>query len=264
VPTQPSGDAPRIETLSENLEDKSATYLAERIISTPQREEQTETTKEPTRAEQTEIAARTNRAWRDAVAPILSTVLIGADRRAVEQAWQPEHCEALEAVAEALDAVWATAVPMADETTVALRVVGLPAVNAALVVDVADRSTATAREPIALTGELLRFTGVVVCAGTHNAVTCGRLRHELEGVPEVPDEGLVRLLETGFARALTASMSEMTIEDFLGEPGAPPERVRVEAEVGPMPEVPTGPIRESLVATAPPVDGPSSPAIFGG
>jgi hypothetical protein len=247
-PTRPSGGTPRIETLSENVEDRSGAYLPECPINEPQREEKTEVTE------------RANNAWREAVAPVAAMILAEEERHAVERAWQPEHCEVLEAVAEALDNVWTTAVPLADETTIALRVVDLPAVAAALIVDVADRSTATAREPVALTGELLRF-GIVICADSGNAVTCGRLRHELEAVLDVPDEGMVRLLGTGFAGALTASTSELTIHDLLGDLDPHPEPVRVVEE--PPAEVRLGPIGRSRVVTASAVDGPSSTATFG-
>jgi hypothetical protein len=251
VPTGPSDGALRIETLSENVADKSAIYLPERIVSARHR------------LEWSEVTEQINVAWRKAVAPILSGVLAEADRHAVAQAWRPEHCEALEAIAEALDDVWATAVSMADETTVAIRVVGLPAVTAALIVDVVDRATVTAREPITLTGELLRFTGVAICADTLNAVTCGRLRRELEAVPEVPDAAVMLRLETRFARALTASPSEITIHEFLNGPAAQPERVGVEPEYESLPEAPRGPIGASIAATAPAVDAPTQTAIFG-
>ncbi|MFG3299374.1 hypothetical protein ACGFZT_11310 [Micromonospora chersina] len=249
VPTQPSGGPLRIETVSENVQDKSATCLPARVADAPHRDEETE------------ASERTNAAWQRTVGPIVSTVLTEADRDAVERAWRPEHCETLEAVAEALDEAWATAVPMADETTVALRVAGLPAVTAGLVATVAARWTG--REPIALTGELLRFTGAAICAETRNAVTCGRLRHELGTVTDVPDEGMVGLLETGFARALTATTSGITVGDLLGRLDAQPERVRVQDGVEEVAEAPAGPIGLSLAATAGVVDGPSSTAIFG-
>ncbi|MFG3329247.1 hypothetical protein [Micromonospora chersina] len=249
MPTQPSGGPLRIETVSENVQDKSATCLPARVADAPHRDEETE------------ASERTNAAWQRTVGPIVSTVLTEADRDAVERAWRPEHCETLEAVAEALDEAWATAVPMADETTVALRVAGLPAVTAGLVATVAARWTG--REPIALTGELLRFTGAAICAETRNAVTCGRLRHELGTVTDVPDEGMVGLLETGFARALTATTSGITVGDLLGRLDAQPERVRVQDGVEEVAEAPAGPIGLSLAATAGVVDGPSSTAIFG-
>jgi hypothetical protein len=254
LPTRPTGGPQKlakIETLSENLIDKSAVYLPERVIRAPHRKPQTQGSE------------RVNAAWREAVKPILTTVLAEPDLRAVERVWRPEHCEALEAVAEALDQVWATAVPAADETTLVLRVAGLPSVTAALVADVADRSAATAREPVPLTGELLRFTGVAICAGTHNAVTCGRLRHELEGVPEVPDEGMVRLLGTGYARALTASTAEMTIHDFLDGLGAQPDRVRIAEPPEPVPDAPIGPIGQSRAAVAGVGDAPPQAVTFG-
>ncbi|MFG2109937.1 hypothetical protein [Micromonospora chersina] len=249
VPTWPSGDPLHIETVSENVQDKSASHLPDRVAGAPHREEETE------------VSERANTAWQRAMAPIVSTLLTEADRDAVEHSWRPEHCEALEAVAEAFDDVWATAVPTADETTVALRVVGLPAVTAGLVATVAARWTG--HEPIALTGELLRFTGVAICAETRNAVTCGRLRQELETVTDVPDEGMVRLLETGIARALTATTSGITVGQFLSRPDAQPERVRIQDDVESVAEAPAGPIGRSRTATAGVIDGPSSTAIFG-
>ncbi|MEU5530804.1 hypothetical protein ABZ744_28105 [Micromonospora chersina] len=249
VPTQPSGGTLRIETLCEDVQDRSASHLPERVPAAPHREVETE------------VSQRADAAWQRAVAPIMSTVLAEADRDAVERAWRPEHCETLEAVAEALDEVWTTVAPTADETTVALRVVGLPAVTAGLVATVAARWTG--REPIALTGELLRFTGVAICAGTRNAVTCGRLRHELETVTDVPDDGMVGLLETGFARALTATMSGITVGEFLGDLDTQPERVRIQDDVESVAEAPAGPIARSRTVTAEVLDGPSSTAIFG-
>ena len=249
MPTHPSGGAPRIETLIENVADKSASYLPGRIVKTPHREEETP------------VTARINVAWREATAPIVSTVLGEEDWHAVEHVWQPEHCESLEAVATALDDVWASAVPMAEVTTVVLRVVGLAALVAALVVEVVERSVKTAYEPIPLTGELLRLTGIAICGGTENAVTCGRLRQELEAVTEVPDQRMVRLLEGGLRRALTATTSDITINDFLRRLDTP--RVQMPDEVEPPMEEPTGPIGRSRVATAKAVDGPSRVAAFG-
>ncbi|GHJ54088.1 hypothetical protein Nm8I071_33950 [Nonomuraea sp. TT08I-71] len=249
VPTQPSGGTLRIETLCEDVQDKAARHLPERVPAAPHR------------GEATEVSERVNAAWQGAVAPIVPTVLAEADRDAVERAWRPEHCEALEAVAEALDEVWTTVAPMADETTVALRVVGLPTVTAGLVATVAARWSG--REPIALTGELLRFTGVAICAGTRNAVACGRLRHEVETVTDVPDDGMIGLLETGFVRALTATTSGITVGEFLRGPDTQPERVRIQDDVEPVAETPAGPIGRSRIVTAEVLDGPSSTAIFG-
>ena len=251
MPTRPSDGPLRIETISENVEDKSASYLPEHVASTPHWEQPTE------------VNERTNVAWRNAVVPIVSTIFDMADLRTLEHAWQPDHCEALEAVAAALDNVWTIAVPTADETVIALRVVGLPDLVAALVVNVADRSAATAREPIALTGELLRFTGISFCAATQHAVTCGQLRHEFDTVPEVADEGLVQLLDTGFTRALTASTSAITISDLLGVLHPEPDRIRVEFEIEEPGKAPIGPIEQSRVVTAGSLDGPSTAAIFG-
>lgn len=253
VPTHPSGAQPRIETLSEDLSDKSAAYLPERIIGTAHHEPPTEATE------------RTNLAWREAVEPIATAVFGETDWQVVERLWQPRHGEALEAVAEAFDEVWTSVVPMADESTVILRVAGLDPIAAGLALHVTERSAKTDREPIPLTGEVIRYIAVICDAGTEHAVMSGWLRYELEGVPEVPDKGVVRLLGTELPKALTATPSELsldlTIDTFLPGLHRQYERVTIEAE--PPIETPGGPIKLTQSVTAGAFDGPSSAATFG-
>lgn len=249
IPIRPSGGPSRVETLSEDVGDTSAMYHAEHIVQTPRREATTETTK------------RINAAWRRAVEPIVSAGLGEEDWRAIDRVWQAELCEWVEAVAAALDDVWASTVPMAESTRVVLHLPGLPAVVAALLLRVAQRSLTTVHEPVAMTGSRLRSAGIACCAATGRALTCGRLRHEIETVSENPDPGVLRVISERLDRALVPVTPEFGVADHLQRLAARPHRptVRTESSVGSS----ACPMGSSLAAIARSTEVPQRVAIFG-
>ncbi|WP_412741893.1 hypothetical protein [Krasilnikovia sp. MM14-A1004] len=217
--TRPDGERPRVESLRENVRDKSASYLEPRVIAAPR-----ETVESPDRFDAT---------WRAAVQESFSEVLDAEDEGILRETMGPEQCEVLDALAAALDEVWRTVAPESEETEVVLRIVGIEPALGALVAIVVERVVSRGREPGALIGETLRFTGIAICTTTENTMLCRCVRVETEltpgGAPEV-----MRQVQARFAE-ITAVSTDMTIGDLLETPGRHPERVGV-ARTEPGPE----------------------------
>ncbi|MGI5238819.1 hypothetical protein [Dactylosporangium sp. CA-139066] len=246
----PSGGPARVQTLSEDRRDKSAVLRPERVI-------------DPAgHVAVAGAAAEINAAWQRAMEPAATALLGGSPERLLAQAWQPVHCATLRVVGEALDDVWTNVVPEAEASTVVVRLGGLPALAAMITADVVRRTSASGPSPAALTGELLRFSGITVCAATAGAAACDTLRGVCGSVTAVPEQRLLRTLTADFVPALGATESGLTLQDILAGGDSAPDYAHLVPQQEPRPPA-SGPLERSIVATAVPVDGPSTRAIFG-
>jgi hypothetical protein len=211
-----------------------------------------------------------NAAWRDSTAPSMSE-RFGADNWAVvAEAWQPEHCAAVEALATVVDEVWASVVPATD-TQIVIRLVGLPLVVAALVSEVIVWSSLRTSIPLinlrplapepaqtpALVGELMRALGSAVCAGTGQASRCGRIRRELRGIPAQPDEEMLDRL--GVTRILAGHSSVASFAELIGAPRGPEKRPVAHAS----PDASAGTLAQSRAFIAASDEAPTTPLYFG-
>ena len=154
-------------------------------------------------------------------------------------------------------------VPMATKTTVVMRVDGLGAVTAALILKVVQRSVRRIRESIPLPAALLRSAGVACCAGTGRAAICGRLVQELGMIPEIPDPQVLRVIAQRLDRAASVTTAELSIAECLQALCAPATPAGAEPQPAAEPSAVAGPLERSMIAISTVSDGPSNPATFG-
>jgi hypothetical protein len=129
-----------------------------------------------------------------------------ADWKFLGKMWRPELCATIEALATAIDTMWALITPTAR---VVIRLAGLPAAAASVLASVVAQLTAqTGNTPVASLGRALRQVGVVACAGTANITSCGPARGLLGELPEHPTEQTAEQL--GAPRAIAALAAAVT------------------------------------------------------
>jgi hypothetical protein len=282
---QRDGERARIESLHENVQDKSASYLEPTFVAAPRARVSSEKSR------------RADEVWRERVSPVVGDVLAEPDRQLLEESWQPESCEVLDAVAEALGDVWRVIVPGSMETEVVLRIVGYSPAVAALIVITVERTVLGGSGPGGGPGEMLRFTGIAICAITGNISACHCVRVQMKLTGADARQVLARL--TGdWVPALTATDEAPTVSrlfegldtvragvrvplpvpDDTGTVPAQPEAGLIPADLDPVADmtpdgsaagpgsgrgVSGGAVSHSIISTQRGLDGPSSTTTFG-
>jgi len=191
--------------------------------------------------------------WRGRLAPLLADA-VGEAWQVAAEAWQPQYCRILDALAALLDFVWTEVVALAGGVTrLVIRLTGLPPVVAIALREMTFRVPRTswpANEPVGGIAVLYRAFGCLGCAATGHVTACAEVRRHLVHVPERPTtDALERLAPPRVLLALTATSDLPTLDDLLGR--APITRLASgEPPVVPPPDRPKVPIK-SEAETAP-------------
>jgi hypothetical protein len=206
--------------------------------------------------------AATDQAWLE-VAGSVPSCFEPAEWPAVAAAWRPEYCAVFGSVGALVRRFWA-AVRGAAGGQLMIRMAGVPALVAALLPELLARSFASESGQYSHELDvLLRKLGVLLCAGTGQASTCGSLHEELGRAPSALDR---RLLERpDYRRVLGKIDGGPTLTSVAGLLGQP---VAVSGPPGPPPprrEAPPEPanVIEVAIGNLRPIEPPPAPVVFG-
>ncbi|MFD1044800.1 hypothetical protein ACFQ1S_03895, partial [Kibdelosporangium lantanae] len=161
--SKPNGKPPRVHTV---MSDPAGGFESTKTkcLSTP-------STSPPGSASQ-----RTAVEWQGVVEPLVTNRIGAGNWQLVSDAWQPVHCSSLDAVADALDDIWATQLADVGRTVVTVDFSGLPAIPAALLVETALPWLTVGHVPsIAEFGGHLHTFAAICCAARGLAAGCAPL-----------------------------------------------------------------------------------------